>query len=596
MSRHSAVLALIGGLSLANAACLPQQPGTGGSGGKRDSGGSSSSQNSSSGGKGGGTTSHGGSTTGSSSTTGSGGSTTGSSSTTGSGGSTTGSSSTTSSGGSGGSMTGSGGRSVGGTSGSGGSKTGSSSTASSGGTTGSGSTSGNGGASGSSGGSAGRTGATASCTFDINSVTASAIPTVGVVTWGTTLSSPASAHIDFGLDTNYGMTAPVSKPAASGNKTLLLGMKQKKTYHYRIVASNGSGDCSSDDKTITTGSLATGLPTIKVANKGDGKPLFGGFLITAQFQGSSSGKAPAIIYDGDGDIVWAFSVNTVSDGLSCARMSYDGTHMWINTVNVGAAMMGGGSGMGSAVVHRLAMDGTDDQDLSSKFTGQNHQLTILPDETVAYYGYNANGCDDIKEYSPSGTTKTIVNSGTAQGGASACHVNNIQYATDDTLLFSDLDNQVVVKVNRKDGSTVWMLNGGKSPLSGVTWKGSEHGIYVMDPNQILIFNNNSTSLMGGFGSSGGTGDGSKVLQLKIDPTAKTVSSVWSYKGPSNLQTDIMGDIQRLPNGNTIIGYSTKGAVQEVDKDGNVLTDWTFPLGAQFGYIEKRATLYGPPPR
>ena len=141
-----------------------------------------------------------------------------------------------------------------------------------------------------------------------------------------------------------------------------------------------------------------------------------------------------------------------------------------------------------------------------------------------------------------------------------------------------------------------MLNGGKSPLPGVTWKGSEHGIHVIDPNQILIFNNNSTSLMGGFGSSGGTGDGSKVLQIKIDLNAKTASSVWSYKGPSNLQTDIMGDIQRLPNGNTIIAYSTKGAVQEVDKDGNVLTDWTFPLGAQFGYIEKRATLYGTPPQ
>ena len=173
-------------------------------------------------------------------------------------------------------MTGSGGSSGGSTTGSGGSTTSSSTTASGGGTTGrggnggsSGGTSGKGGTTGSSGGSAGSTGATASCTFDINAVTASAIPTVGVVTWGTSLSGPTSARIDFGPDTSYGMTAPVSKPAASGNKTLLLGMKQKKTYHYRIVASNSSGDCSSDDKTITTGSLATGLPTIKVANKGE---------------------------------------------------------------------------------------------------------------------------------------------------------------------------------------------------------------------------------------------------------------------------------------------------------------------------------------
>ena len=390
------------------------------------------------------------------------------------------------------------------------------------------------------------------------------------------------------------MTAPVSKPAPSGNKTLLLGMKQKKTYHYRIVVANSSGECSSEDRTITTGSLATGLPTIKVTNKGDASSLFGGFLITAQYQGASGGKAPALIFDKDGEIVWAYSIPTSQqDGLTCARMSYAGTHMWINSANVAGAMMGGGSG--KANVHRVAMDGTDDQDLSSKFAGLNHQLTILPDETVAYYAYGSNGCDDIKEYSPSGTTRTIVNAGTAQGGASACHVNNIQYASDDTLLFSDLDSQVVVKVSRKDGSTVWVLNGGKNPLPGVSWKGSQHGIHMIDPNNFVLFNNNSTSLMG-MGSAGGTGDGSKVLQIKIDPIAKSASTVWSYKGPANLQTDVMGDVQRLPNGNTLIAYSTKGAVQEVDKDGQVLSEWTFPLGAQFGYIEKRATLYGPPPR
>ena len=58
----------------------------------------------------------------------------------------------------------------------------------------------------------------------------------------------------------------------------------------------------------------------------------------------------------------------------------------------------------------------------------------------------------------------------------------------------------------------------------------------------------------------------------------------------------MGDVQRLPNGNTIIGYSSKGVLQEVSADGIVLQEWTWPLGASFGYIEKRATLYGPPPR
>ena len=58
----------------------------------------------------------------------------------------------------------------------------------------------------------------------------------------------------------------------------------------------------------------------------------------------------------------------------------------------------------------------------------------------------------------------------------------------------------------------------------------------------------------------------------------------------------MGDVQRLPNGNTVIGYSTKGALHEVSASGAVLQTWLWPGGATFGYIEKRATLYGPPPR
>ena len=32
----------------------------------------------------------------------------------------------------------------------------------------------------------------------------------------------------------------------------------------------------------------------------------------------------------------------------------------------------------------------------------------------------------------------------------------------------------------------------------------------------------------------------------------------------------MGDVQRLPNGNTIVGYSTKGVLHEVDAERTVL--------------------------
>ena len=491
---------------------------------------------------------------------------------------------------------GSGGKASGGTAGSGsGGKAG-------GGAAGSGGAAGGGAAGGGGKGGGGATGygggmgpnpgtSVGSCTFTQQGVQSTAIQTVGVVTWSTTHPNVTAAHIDFGLTTSYGMTAPVDL-TVQNYRTLLLGMKQNKTYNYRITATNSSGDCQSPNYTIDTGSVLTGLPTIKVNNKSTASPLFGGFLITGQFVQSPSGnKSPVYILDGDGEYVWAVKVNTSVTG---ARMSYDGNYMWINAVNT--------PGPSDQSVHRVAMDGTGDQDLSSKFVGLNHQLTILPDETVAFYAYNSSaGCDDIKEYNPTtGNVTTIINAGAAEGsGVTACHCNNIQYSSfggEDALVFSDLDNQVVVKVDRKTKKVVWVLNGTKSTFSGFSWQGGEHGLHLLAVDRLLVFCNNSKNFSMTGSSPGGTGDGSIAYEVSLDLKGMKASSPWSYKASPGIQNDIMGDLQRLPNGNTIIAYSTKGVVQEVSSSGTLLQELDLPAGGAFGYIEKRATLYGPPPR
>jgi len=447
-----------------------------------------------------------------------------------------------------------------------------------GGTTGAGGA-GTGGAATGSGGS----GSTATCTFSPTASTSTRIPTVGILTWSTTLAGVSAAHVDFGLTTSYGMTAPVNL-ALPSYRTLLLGMKAARLYHYRITASGPSGTCVSPDYTIMTGALANGLqrPTLTTTTA---SAVFGGFLITGQYtMNAGAAGAPAYILDADGDYVWWFNINGDVTG---ARLSYDATHMWINSANVPSGM---------ARVHRVTLDGMTDEDLSSQFTGLNHQLTVLPDETVAYYAYGANGCDDIKERSPAGTVKTIANARTAHGGTGACHVNTVQYsAADDTLIFSDLDNQDLTKVTRA-GVTVWVLNGTGNVFTGASWRGGQHGLHILGVDHLLLFNNNSRIVAGGTMSIGGTGDGSSAIEVMLDVTAKTATQLWAYKASPAVQNDVMGDVQRLPNGNTIVGFSTKGTLHEITAAGAVVQRWSWPAGASFGYIEKRATLYGPPPR
>jgi hypothetical protein len=453
-----------------------------------------------------------------------------------------------------------------------------------GGAAGTGGSSGMGGVPGT-GGASGKGGSSTTCTFTQSSATSSAIPTVGIVTWSTTLADVKSAKIDFGLTTSYGFSAPVDL-SQKDRRTLLLGMKPGKTYHYRIVASGSDGDCTSPDYTIATGTLPNGLPTIGVSPR-SANGLYGGFLVTGQYLAISGGKgSPAYILDADGEIVWAY---TIQAGLSSARMSYAGTHMWINSVNVPN---------GSLALHRVSMDGLVDEDLSSKLAGLNHQLTVLPDETVAFYAYGANGCDDIKEYTPgTGTVRTVVNSGTAQSGANPCHINDIQYSKDDdTLVFSDLTNQAVVKVRRADGATVWILNGSKATFTGDGWKGGQHGIHLLSPSRLLIFDNNSRFFASFLGAADGDGSGSIAMEFSLDLSAKKITRVWQYQANPGIDNVIMGDVQRLPNGNTAVGYSTKGVLHEVDANGTLLQELTWKNMTQFGYIEKRASLYGPPPR
>ena len=431
---------------------------------------------------------------------------------------------------------------------------------------------GNGGAAGAPATDAGGSGG---CTFEIASSTSSNIGTVGIVTWTTTLAAPTEAHVDFGLTGTYGMTAPVDL-TAPGYRTLLLGMKASRTYHFRIEMSGTDGTCTSPDQTITTGPLPNGMATITVTAPA-GAAAYGGFLVTGQYvKFPSAAGTPAYILDADADLVWW---HFVPSDATCVRMSYDGRWMWINGVNVPS---------GTASVHHVSMDGLTDEDLSAQFVGLNHQLDVLPDETVVFDAYGANGCDDIKQRAPDGTVTTIVNAQTAHGGTGACHVNAIGHLRDDdTIVFSDLENGDLTKITRT-GSTVWVLNGVGDVFTGDSWEGGQHGFDLLGVDDIVLFNNNDMVY-------GGTGDGSSAIEMKLDLTAMTATRTWSYLANPTIQTNVLGDVQRLPNGNTVVAYATNGVLDEVDASANLVQEWRW-LNATLGYIEKRATLYGPPPR
>jgi hypothetical protein len=231
------------------------------------------------------------------------------------------------------------------------------------------------------------------------------------------------------------------------------------------------------------------------------------------------------------------------------------------------------------------MDGVEDQDLSAQFAGQTSQLAVLPDESVVFPAYGSNGCSDIKRRTPDGQVRTIVNSGAAQGDAGPCSVRGIEYSPgDDTLVFSDYDNRSLVKVGL-DGEVRWVLHptAGDFTLtpSSLSWA-TVWGLSITG-SQLLFFDN------------GTTGTSSRAIELLLDPIAMTATLAWEYTPTPSISNTVFGDAQRLWNGNVLVTYSTRGVLHEVAPNLDLVQEISWPIGYGLGLVQKRPSLYGPPP-
>jgi hypothetical protein len=54
---------------------------------------------------------------------------------------------------------------------------------------------------------------------------------------------------------------------------------------------------------------------------------------------------------------------------------------------------------------------------------------------------------------------------------------------------------------------------------------------------------------------------------------------------------VLGDVERLPNGNTLVDFGTGDQFHEVTSSGTLVQQ--IKANVSFGFMEKRASLYGP---
>lgn len=435
------------------------------------------------------------------------------------------------------------------------------------------------------GGAASGGGSSISCTFEVTSSEISpGMATVGIVEWSLTGATPDSAKVVFELDDadsallNLGGEAPVdlSQP---NFRTLLLGLKQERDYTFHIEAVVDGQSCSSEAFALPTTGMLPEVPetTVEVMAADKREP---GFILgttgVAFGQSGSDGPALAYIVDADGDIVWAAPAPS---SPTRATLDYEGKYMWMLNNNVQN---------GSGEMRYLSLDGLDGQEDVEGLSKAHHDFTVMPGGKVAAMVWVGSGSDpesDLVIRSPDGTIETPFRIGANLYASSSYHCNAIHYLPeDDSFTISDRNPDLYVKVSAS-GELKWQLGGncsnapaGPDKCSAQSWE-VNHGHQLLGDGKFVLFNNTDDET-------------SHVLEFQITETdsSMTASLIKDYTGTA--ASPVLGDVQRLPGGNTLIIYSTAAQMVEVDSSWNVVQ--TF--GGSVGYASWRPTLYGPPLR
>jgi hypothetical protein len=437
-------------------------------------------------------------------------------------------------------------------------------------------------------GSTGGASSSGDCSFTIiSNALSSKISTVGVVEWSTTLGSLSDAKIVYTLDAastsilNKGGSAPVDLKQAN-YKTLLLGLKQLSNYKFHIEATSSDGTaCVSEDYTLPKTGTLSGAPTINRTATNPSAQA-NGFIVTS---GGMSGGG-AFIIDADGAVVW---YSAAPNQCSRARMDYEGTNMWMLSLNVGNS---GGE------MRFVSMDGQTSKNNVSGLSAAHHDFTVVPHKIAAMV-WASSGSDpesNLVEMASDGTgsattafkigTNLYVGGSSAfGGGTNKFHANSILYhPADDSFTIGDRNPNLYVKVSHA-GAVQWQIGGsctnspaGASKCVAGTWQ-VNHGHHLLDNGNFLLFNN---------GNSGA----SHVLEYKMSSGSTLSTTLVKDFTSGSTSSMVLGDVQRLPNGNTLITYSASGQIIEVDSSWATVQT----LKANFGYADWRETLYGPPPR
>jgi hypothetical protein len=127
------------------------------------------------------------------------------------------------------------------------------------------------------------------------------------------------------------------------------------------------------------------------------------------------------------------------------------------------------------------------------------------------------------------------------------HANSVDYTPGGDIIISHRGNDEITLVDYETGAVLWRLGGPRNQFALITdtvWFSGQHDARMLPNGHITVFDNG--------GHSSQPRSESRALEYEIDTQTMEARLVWSYT--HGVYGWFMGNVQRLPNGNTLIGW------------------------------------------
>jgi len=166
------------------------------------------------------------------------------------------------------------------------------------------------------------------------------------------------------------------------------------------------------------------------------------------------------------------------------------------------------------------------------------------------------------------------------------HVNSHEVDVDGNLIVTMRYMSNVVKIDRKTGDVLWILGGKDNQFTFLDEHESNAPEYFSLPHNATILPNGNLTLFDN--GDHHTPPYSRGVEYEIDQENKTVRLVWEFRHNPDIYASSGGNVQRLPNGNTIICWGRGGASNsmpiftEVHPDNSIAFELLYPNG-MFSY-------------